>query len=168
MQRWATYFRNSTERGEWAEIRFVVRAVEQHFRVSKPWGNSAPYDLMVERDGRAHRVQVKSTIHRVGPGSYACRLPSEKRMLHLLKEVDFLAAYVIPADLWYIIPVATVRKQQGSIWLSPWKRDSKYERYMESWYLLSQWRKERNARKPAKQTESRPLNLLAGKTNARL
>ncbi|MGO8809771.1 MAG: group I intron-associated PD-(D/E)XK endonuclease [Candidatus Sulfotelmatobacter sp.] len=43
---------NSSERGEWAEIRFVGRAAEQRFRVSKPWGNTLPYDLMVERDGR--------------------------------------------------------------------------------------------------------------------
>lgn len=141
MQRWLTYFRNSAERGEWAEIRFVARAVEQGLRVSKPWGNSAPYDLMVERDGLAYRVQVKSTIHRVGPGSYGCRLPSDKRMLVLLKEVDFIAAYVIPADIWYIIPVATVRQQKGSISLSPWKRGAKFDRYLESWFLLRQWRK---------------------------
>ena len=162
MQRWLTYFRNSAERGEWAEIRFVARAVEQRLRVSKPWGNSAPYDLMVESDGLAYRVQVKSTIHRVGPGSYGCRLPSDKRMLVLLKEVDFIAAYVIPADIWYIIPVATVRQQKGSISLSPWKRGAKFDRYLESWFLLRQWRKEKKSRRVLKQPEASAPNLRVG------
>jgi hypothetical protein len=140
MSLWSKQFRNSAERGEWAEIRFVARAVEQQFRVSKPWGNTAPYDLMVERDGLAYRVQVKSTIHQVGPQSYACGLPTTKRMRLLLREVDFIAAYVIPVDIWYIIPAGRVRAQKGSIWLSPWKRGARFDRYLESWYLMRQWR----------------------------
>jgi len=139
-------FRNSAERGEWAEIRFVARAAEQLFRVSKPWGNTAPYDLMVERDGVIYRVQVKSTINRVGPASFACGMPSGKRRTELLKEVDFVAAYVIPVDIWYIIPVGAVQKHKGAISLSPWKRDAKYARYLESWYLLRHWR---GSRRPA-------------------
>jgi hypothetical protein len=147
MNLWTKHFRNSGERGEWAEIRFVARAMEQGFRVSKPWGNTSPYDLMVERDGTAFRVQIKSTIHRIPPASYACGMPCEKRMLALLKEVDFLAAYVIPADLWYIIPAGTVRKAKGSISLSPWKRGAKYDRYLEAWFLLRKWRPEHNVRR---------------------
>ena len=27
----------------------------------EPWGNTAPYDLMVEKEGAIYRVQVKST-----------------------------------------------------------------------------------------------------------
>jgi hypothetical protein len=34
MGRWVNQFMNSSERGEWAEIRFVGRAAEQRFRVS--------------------------------------------------------------------------------------------------------------------------------------
>jgi hypothetical protein len=32
-------------RGEWAELRFMTRATELGFRVTKPWGDSSPYDL---------------------------------------------------------------------------------------------------------------------------
>ncbi|MFZ0289341.1 MAG: group I intron-associated PD-(D/E)XK endonuclease [Candidatus Sulfotelmatobacter sp.] len=70
----------------------------------KPWGNTSPYDLMVERDGAIHRVQVKSTTSRVSAHAYSCRTPSGKRLTHILKEFDFVAAYVIPLDLWYVIP----------------------------------------------------------------
>jgi hypothetical protein len=108
-----TQFKNAKERGEWAEIRFVARATEQRFRVSKPWGDSAPYDVMVEREGLTYRVQVKSTMRRARGGSYACHMPAGDRLLYVLEEIDFVAAYVIPADLWYIIPAGGSGEEKG-------------------------------------------------------
>ena len=58
----------------------------------------------------------------------------------MLEEIDFVAAYIIPLDLWYIIPAGVVAMRKGSIWLAPWKRQSKYERYLEAWHLLRRWR----------------------------
>jgi len=133
-------FRTAKERGEWAEVRFLSRATEQRFRVAKLWGDSAPYDLMVEQDGLAFRVQVKSTLQRPRNGMYACIMPSGKRLLHVLEEIDFVAAYIIPLDLWYIIPAHVVTKVKGTIRLAPWNTKRKYERYLEAWYLLRKWR----------------------------
>ena len=60
--------RHAKQRGEWAELRFMTRATELGFRVSKPWGDSAPYDLAIDHRGRFRRVQVKCTIfHRGNP-----------------------------------------------------------------------------------------------------
>lgn len=133
-------FRNAKERGEWAEARFLGRAMEQCFRVSRLWGDSAPYDLLVERDGLIYRVQVKSTIRRPKGGAYPCHMPAGKRLENVLEEIDFVAAYLIPLDLWYIIPAGVVALRKGSIWLAPWRRHSKYERYLEAWHLLRRWR----------------------------
>jgi hypothetical protein len=140
-------FKTAKERGEWAEVRFLSRAMEQRFRVAKLWGDSAPYDLMVEQDGIAHRVQVKSTMRRPKGGAYPCHIPAGKRQLHILEEIDFVAAYIIPLDLWYIIPAGVVAMRKGSIWLAPWRRQSKYERYLEAWHLLRRWRRGPYARK---------------------
>lgn len=142
-------FKNAKERGEWAEVRFLSRAMEQRFRVAKLWGESAPYDLMVEQHGVAHRVQVKSTIRTPKGGAYPCHMPAGKRLERVLEEIDFVAAYVIPLDLWYIIPAGVVAKRKGSIWLAPWNRRSKYERYLEAWHLLWRWRGESYSRKEA-------------------
>jgi hypothetical protein len=125
-------FRNAKERGEWAEVRFLSRAMEQRFRVAKLWGDSAPYDLMVEQDGIAHRVQVKSTMRRPKAGAYPCPVPAEKS-----EEIDFVAAYIIPLDLWYIIPAGVVAMRKGSIWLAPRNRQGKYERYLEAWHFVA-------------------------------
>ena len=48
---------------------------------------------------------------------------------------DFVAAYLIPKDLWYIIPEEMIRGQ-GSIAVYPRLKKSKYGRYREAWHLL--------------------------------
>jgi PD-(D/E)XK endonuclease len=63
--------RHAKARGEWAELRFMTRAVELGLRVTKPWGDNAPYDLAVESRGQFLRVQVKCTLFQRGH-SYKC------------------------------------------------------------------------------------------------
>ena len=48
---------------------------------------------------------------------------------------DFVAAYLILEDLWYIIPAEVIRGQ-GSIAVYPGLKKSKYARYREAWHLL--------------------------------
>ena len=69
--------RHAKQRGEWAELRFSTRAIELGFRVSKPWADSAPYDLVIDYRGRFRRVQVKCTIFHRG-NSYKCHLDSNE------------------------------------------------------------------------------------------
>jgi PD-(D/E)XK endonuclease len=120
-------------RGEWAELRFMTRAAEHGLCVSKPWGETARYDFAVEHDGHFVRVQVKSTMF-VDRGGYSCSVrgcngPYEGRPF------DYLAAYVIPEDLWYIIPGELI-EGQGSIALYPKLEKAKYGPYKEAWSLL--------------------------------
>jgi hypothetical protein len=120
-------------RGEWAELRFMTRAAEHGLCVTKPWGETARYDFAVEHEGHFVRVQVKSTMF-VDRGGYSCSVrgcsgPYEG------DPFDFLAVYLIPEDLWYIIPAEKVRGQ-GSVALYPRLRKSKYEKYREAWGLL--------------------------------
>ena len=120
-------------RGEWAELCFMARAAEHGLRVTKPWGETARYDFAVEHDGHFVRVQVKSTMFK-DRGGYSCtvrgcRGPYEGDLF------DFIAAYLIPEDLWYIIPADRVRGQ-GSIALYPQLKRSKYGPYKEAWELL--------------------------------
>ncbi len=72
-------------------------------------------------------------------GSYACAVRPNLYMGRPYKkgDFDFLAAYVIPEDVWYIIPVKLVVKgKMGMIILSPSVAGHKYEPYMEAWHLL--------------------------------
>jgi hypothetical protein len=133
-------FKTFKEQGEWVELRFMTQAVERGFKVSKPWGDSSHYDVGVDSGSGVLRVQVKSTSCRIGHG-YLCRLkPNPGTVPYTEEQLDFFAAYVIPEDVWYLMPAAVVLQRSGDVMLcpvQPRKRDRyKYEAYREAWPLL--------------------------------
>ena len=111
----------------------MVRAAEHGLQVSKPWGETAHYDFVVESAGQFVRVQVKSTMFR-DRGGYSCTVRG-CRGPYIGDVFDFVAAYLIPEDLWYIIPAEMIRGQ-GSVAVYPKLRKSKYHPYREAWHLL--------------------------------
>jgi hypothetical protein len=126
--------KNGKRRGEWAELVFAMRAVQLGLWLAKPWGESSGYDFIVDQGSRIVRVQVKSTIFPEGAG-YSCTLKNSNG-LYKKNSFDFVAAYVIPLDVWYIIPEKRVRGQ-WSVGLHPELETSKYHAYKEAWHLLS-------------------------------
>ena len=128
-----TLIRNPKLRGEWAELRFMAQAAERGIMVSKPWGDSAPYDFMADHHGRVLRIQVKSTSCRRDYG-YKCHV-SANGIPYRKDQLDFIATYLIPPDVWYILPIAIVCTQTHLL-LSPHSKRSKYDRYKEAWRLL--------------------------------
>jgi hypothetical protein len=120
-------------RGEWAELKFMTKATEQGLRVSKPWGEVSRYDFLVEYNGVVSRVQVKSTMFK-DRGGYSCSVRGSSGP-YVGDAFDFLAAYLIPEDVWYIIPAEKI-KGQGSIALYPRLERAKYRGYREAWNLL--------------------------------
>jgi hypothetical protein len=119
-------------RGEWAEMVFMTRATELGLPVSKPWGESRSYDFVVGRPGYFVAVQVKSTTFELDEG-YICSVAGNKP--YPPGSYDFLAAYVVYDDTWYIIPEAKVRGF-SKVTLYPESVRSKYQRYREAWNLL--------------------------------
>ncbi len=133
-------------RGEWAELRFQLRATELGLILAKPCGDCAPYDFLVacpetansdRRDHHGHflRIQVKCTVYHRG-NSYKCHL-DHNGIPYTPAEIDLFAAYVIPADTFYILPLAATHSQPD-ILLSPHRPNSKYSLYKEAWHLLMQ------------------------------
>jgi hypothetical protein len=125
--------KNRKQRGEWAEMCFMARAAAHGLCVSKPYGDSARYDFAIEHQGHFQRVQVKSTKY-MRFGSYICRVYSSSRP-YSANQIEFVAAYVIPADAWYILPAAAFQSK-AMVCLSPHRKTSKYGRYREAWHLL--------------------------------
>jgi hypothetical protein len=123
---------NKKQRGEWAESVFMARAHEHGLPVSKPWGDSWPYDFVVGTTGRFVSVQVKSTLNRPVSG-YVCTVQAHRP--YPAGSFDFVAAYIIPADTWYILPAAFIQGMKV-VTLQPDSPGSKYEPYREAWHLL--------------------------------
>jgi hypothetical protein len=126
---------NHKQRGEWAELRFMARASELGFRVTKPWGDSARYDFALETGDRFLRVQVKSTIAR-GWGGFICCLNPTGGPRYTVEQVDFFAVFVIPCDVWYILPAAVALQTKGRFFLAPDHQGQKYQAYKEAWHLM--------------------------------
>jgi len=126
--------RNSKDRGTWAELCFAMRAMQEGLWPARPWGEPSGYDFLVHHKGtRIARVQVKSTLYKTGD-CYHCTLKTSHG-LYQKDAFDFVAAFVIPENVWYIIPEKKVRGL-SSLGLSPNMKASKYDAYKEAWHLL--------------------------------
>ena len=150
------YPADQKERGEWVELLFMANAARLGLKVAKPHGDSSRYDVIVQGGGRLYRVQVKSTVWKRGTcypctcswASYEPGLPLRaskvalshswkmRRNAYTTEQADFIAAYVIPEDTWFIIPVTDIRSSE--LYLP--KRDraatSRYAPYLEAWHQL--------------------------------
>jgi hypothetical protein len=120
-------------RGEWAEMVFAVRAIELGLPISKPWGEMQSFDFVVGRTRHFVSVQVKSTIADLGTG-YVCTVRGGHKP-YPPGSFDFLAAYVVQENAWYIIPEEKVWGKD-CVTLYPKSPKSKYEKYREAWHLL--------------------------------
>ena len=128
-------FQTPKEQGEWAELCFMARARQIGLTVLKPYGDSSPYDVGIEVNGRLLRVQTKSTTYQ-REGRYACNLTGRHGKPYPEGALDFFAVYLIPVDIWYILPFEKTRQKSVSLMFSPGKPGHKYEAYREAWHLL--------------------------------
>ena len=120
------------------------KAISLGFGVAMPYGDSECYDFILEsREGRGRglgRVQVQST-DRYKKGGYligACHFSSGgTKQAYTAEQIDFLVAYIVPEDAWYVIPVREFAPRK---YLSfyPQNEGSKgrYERFREAWGLM--------------------------------
>ncbi|MFI5070024.1 MAG: group I intron-associated PD-(D/E)XK endonuclease [Terriglobales bacterium] len=133
-------FRTLKERGEYVELRLMVQAILHGFQVSRPWGDSSSYDVGLESGSRILRVQVKSTAYRIGTG-YLCQF-ARRKARYSVEQIEFFAAYVIPEDVWYLIPSRILLGVSGQqdVMICPMqphrKPYYKFECYREAWELL--------------------------------
>jgi PD-(D/E)XK endonuclease len=137
-------FKSFKQRGEWVELQFMAQAASHGFSVSRPWGDTAAYDVVVENGPNFLRVQVKSTSNRTGTG-YLCQFKPNynKKQDYTIDQIDLFAAYVIPENVWYLIPSRLLlgAKRRTAVMLHPIlplkKNRYSFESYKEAWLLLA-------------------------------
>jgi hypothetical protein len=142
--------RDEKLRGEWVEAVFVARSQEEGIPPSVPWGERRGYDNVVGSPGDFWAVQVKSTMSVLPSGAYELSICAYHQH-YAPGAFDFLAAYVILEDVWYIIPEKAVRGMK-SVSLCTEKNRGKYEQYREAWHLL----------KPKRRKKEEPIDRIMG------
>jgi hypothetical protein len=125
--------------GETAESAFLHRAVSLGLVVSKPWGDSAPYDFIVDNGRSLFRVQVKSVLRpQREDGAYEINagMGRHVKAAYTRRHIDVLAACILPEDIWYLIPVEAFTPLK-TIRLSPHRPHCRYSTFREAWNLLT-------------------------------
>jgi len=125
-------------RGEAAEAAFLARATHLDFTVCLPWGDSERYDSVVDRGHRFLRVQIKSAT-RYSETRYRVKTTGASDVPYTPAEIDFFVAYIVPEDIWYIIPIAAIGRRKGIRFYPHTRRQSRaqFEKYREAWCLLA-------------------------------
>jgi len=126
-------------KGELGELVFVLTAASHGLIVSKPYGDSASYDFLVQSGRRILRVQVKAAFTE-RQGAYCFNVTSGRQWYYTEQDIDYLAAYIAPVDVWYIVPVHVIRSTSAIV-ISPGarlkQRGVRFEPYRVAWHLLT-------------------------------
>ena len=125
-------------RGEASEAAFLARATSLGFSVCVPWGDSERYDSVVDHGHGFLRVQVKSAT-RYAETRYRVKTTGASAVPYTPAEIDFFVAYIVPEDVWYIIPIQAIGCRQGVRFYPHTRRQSRaqFEKYREAWCLLA-------------------------------
>jgi hypothetical protein len=125
------------QRGEWAELYFMMQAAGYGMKVSRPFGVSGKYDVGVEDLAKILRVQVKSTNCTLPTGAYSVNISASQGKRYEPGTIDFFGVLLIPIDRWYIIPFDAMESQGTNLYFPPThRRRQKYRQYQEAWHLL--------------------------------
>jgi len=135
--------RNTKVTGERSEAAFLYRASNPDFNfgIAKPWGDSRRYDFILDNGRRLHRIQIKYT-ESIRMQAYETRATyslGKGRAVYTKDDIDFIAAHVVPLDIWYIIPVE-ICTPQPMLRFYPHRQAKKMrlEPYREAWHLLQE------------------------------
>jgi len=140
--------RTTKRLGELAELIFLMIATRMGYAISKPYGDSERYDFILDarrprgapRNSRPllWRIQVKSTSQFVN-GMYRInshRSLGGRAVRYKPGEIDFIVAYIIPEDTWYVVPIRAIRTKALGFRSRKDERPGPYEQYKDAWHLL--------------------------------
>jgi len=134
--------RTTKSLGELAELAFLYKAATLGFGVAKPLGDNEPFDFILNAGHRLWRVQVKSTYHQGKSGEYSFRAvraaTAGKTRTYTPAAIDLLAGWVMPLDVWYIIPLqAFAPRRTLAVYPHRDPDAGQFEPFREAWCLLA-------------------------------
>jgi hypothetical protein len=124
----------------------MCKAASLGFGVAKPYGESERFDFIVSSTDGLWRVQVKSTYKTRGRGYRINAFGNRNHgvSLYTKEQIDLLVVYLVPEDMWYVIPVEALGERQsiffypkGTFYPNGNQRGlRRYEKYREAWWLM--------------------------------
>lgn len=117
--------RNTKSTGIISELVAITRFASAGFRVCVPFGDNAPYDLIVENAGaELFRIQVKTGWIRQGVIMFGCcsiHAHRKRPPTTYVGKIDAFAVYCPENDGLYVVPIDSpaVTSSKGSLRLIP-------------------------------------------------
>jgi PD-(D/E)XK nuclease superfamily protein len=134
--------RVTKQKGELGELFFVLKAASLGFAVSKPYGDSLPFDFVLGTGKRMLRMQVKTAFSNSRRGFLIhAGFGGSKHTPYTAEDIDFIAAYVAPYEAWYIIPVGAIGTYPSiRVYPDGCRKlgSGRFERYRDAWHLLTE------------------------------
>jgi len=126
-------------RGEMGEGLLLIKMAMLGYSVSRPWGDSDKYDLIVDTGANLHRVQLKTaftstkaTSHS-GAGGYRFRTCTRAEQSYRASQIDFLVTYIVPEDAWYVFPPSEFERMVNVVLYPSSRRKTKFDQYRDAW-----------------------------------
>ena len=129
----------SSYQGKIAENIFANECIKRNYEILNPVIDRHGYDFVIRSD-KYLRIQVKSTSKpdKRNPNKLTYKIQCRKGATSRAYEpddFDYLAAYIIPLDMWYILPMSCLNKT--TIRINPDSDKCKFKQYKEAWDLIS-------------------------------
>ncbi|HXS32949.1 MAG TPA: group I intron-associated PD-(D/E)XK endonuclease [Solirubrobacterales bacterium] len=114
---------NLKARGDLAELMVATDLMRRGHKIAIPYGEDCDFDLVLIRDDRLERVQVKHTRSDGSVISVRCRSHSltngkVRRIKHYTAEtIDLLAVYDVTSDRCYYLPATELGTGRSTLHL---------------------------------------------------
>ncbi len=120
--------------GEETELRFMLLSYEKGFIVSKPFGDNAKYDIILDNGKTLERIQIKSTSRMdtsSGANCYSCLVSHgrDSKKKYTKYDIDSIVIYVIPENVWYKIPIEEIKGKSVKLYPHRIPNKESYEKY---------------------------------------
>lgn len=138
---------NTKHQGDIAEQAAVLAGLKRGWAVLRPVGDNLPYDLVLEKEGRFIKVQVKCAWLDRPSKNFVVdnrRTKTNRRTMirerYRVKDFDFALVYLPGKDLFYVYPSAVFTSFGSEIHMVEHKKRQRRPRsstYRDAWNLIT-------------------------------
>lgn len=109
----------SKDKGDIAELKLAVALKQKGYIVSFPYGDNAPYDLLIDDGILVSKIQCKHGRYKKGCVLFitksSTRSGGKRVETNYVGKVDFFGVYCAELDTCYLIPIDEVAKHGSSL-----------------------------------------------------
>ena len=137
--------KENKKKGSFYEYKFFAEAMKRGYEIFVPAGDHLPQDChLVNSDNEVFRIQIKGTDTEYKKWKtpryrIAAKTGRSKKVQRIsCEKVDYLAAYIEPHDLFYIVPCEKIKAT--NLWVYPDMESSKgqFEKYKDYWSAFTE------------------------------